>query len=119
VNFHPDRMMLDDWSGVPLGLRPDGSMILSYTDLPPLPFPSRIVVGLAFVEIDGWIIAYSGISKGTLSWFSDRAQEWSCDRRGETKTWLAGIVDTLREAILRGYGGNPKPPAAKEGHRRP
>jgi hypothetical protein len=101
MNPHSDRMTTDDWSDVPIGLKPDGSLILSISELPTLPTASRVVVGPAFFEIDGWIIAYSDIKKGTLNWFRERLLEWrNAEPCEANRVWLMGITDALHEAML-------------------
>lgn len=101
MDLNTNRMTTDDWSDVPIGLRPDGSLILSLSDLPRLPMPSRVVVGRAFLEIDGWMIAYADIKKGTLHWFRDQFMAWRAADPGEVnRVWLNGIVDAFHDALL-------------------
>lgn len=103
MNLRSDRMTTEDWSDVPIGLKPDGSLILSLSELPALPVPSRVVIGSAFFEIDGWVIAYADIKKGTLKWFSERLREWRDAEPDEvSRAWFNGILDALHDAMLAG-----------------
>lgn len=101
MNPDANRMTTDDWSDVPIGVRPDGSLILSPSDLPELPMPSRVVVGRAFLEIDGWMIAYPDMKKGTLVWFRERLLTWrDADSSEANQAWIEGMADALRDALL-------------------
>lgn len=101
MNLHSNRLTTDDWSDVPHGLKPDGSLILSISELPALPVPTRVVIGPAFIEIDGWLIAYTDIRKGTLYWLGERLMEWRKAESSEvSRAWINGILDALHEAML-------------------
>lgn len=101
MNPLSDRMTTDDWSDVPIGLKPDGSLILSISELPALPVPSRVVIGKEFFEIDGWVIAYADMKKGTLYWFGERLQEWRVTERSQAnRDWLIAITETIHEAMM-------------------
>ena len=101
MNPRPGRLTIDDWSDIPIGVKPDGSLILSFAELPALPIPKRVVIGRVFFEIDGWVIAYPDIRKGTLRWFGERMHAWRAESTDETsRDWLHGIADALCEALL-------------------
>jgi hypothetical protein len=96
-----NRMTTDDWSDVPIGVKPDGGLILSFSDLPQLPIPSRVVVGRSFIDIDGWLIAYPDMRKGTLNWFRDRFLAWrEVDPEEANRAWIMGMADALHDALL-------------------
>jgi hypothetical protein len=102
MNLVPDRMHIDDWTDVPHGLKPDGSLLLSYDELPLfLPSPSRVWIGECFMEIDGWVIAFAKIRKGMLEWLAAQLHAWrDADPSEENRLWCAGIVEALCDRML-------------------
>lgn len=59
-----------------IGIRPDGSAIVSTPDFPLLPIPHRIGIGDGIIQIDDWFFFLYGATKRFLIWFKERLDMW-------------------------------------------
>lgn len=95
-----ERMMSANWSGVPIGLMPDGTLVFCYDQLPVDLVPTRVVIHPTFFEVDGWTLAYSGICKGTLDWFRNRLDLWmQAEPALVDHEWCQAVMDRMIDAI--------------------
>ena len=87
-----------------IGVRPDGSAILSPNDLPFLPVPRRIVIENGWMQIDEWSFSLRGVSKRFLNWFKERLDIWvHLDPRDESRKWATGVMEAFREEIMNAF----------------
>jgi hypothetical protein len=93
----------DDSNGVVrvIGMRPDGSLILSPDDLPFLPVPRQIVIRHGVMRIDEWEFSLREVSRKFLHWFRDRADMWQhLDPSEENRKWVQAVFEAFRDEIL-------------------
>lgn len=86
-----------------LGISPEGKPILSSDDLPILPFPGRMIVGLGYLNFDGWIISTCPCSKSILGWISEHASRW-CKENPDpvVKSQVNEMITALERQVASG-----------------
>jgi hypothetical protein len=93
---HEILRMLGDKAPHVWGVDPDGLPVLRCDQLPTLPLPRRIVIGVRHIELDGWVFPYQRINKGFLLWLKERGEIWM-ERDPVQKEWLDEIIGTFAQ----------------------
>lgn len=95
---HEIHRMLGNKASEVWGIDPDGLPVLRCDQLPTLRFPGRIVIGVRYLELDGWVFPYQRLNKGFLLWLKERVEIWM-ERDPAQREWLEEIIETFRQRV--------------------
>lgn len=85
-----------------IGFDPQGKPLHDYSQLPKSLNLSTIIVGKSGVSLDGWVLPYGHLSKGSLLWLRRHLMD-RIEAQPEDKPWAQEIVDTILERYERKF----------------